>query len=88
MGEVEPCSAAIAASGSTDAAGVAMVTGVGVTVGTAVGAGVAVASVKAVAAGIPGARLVLLDGLGHRPDIRLPDIVNPILARFLGQEEE
>jgi len=46
------------------------------------------ASIKAVAAGIPGARLVLLDGLGHRPDIRRPDIVNPILARFLGQEEE
>ncbi len=46
------------------------------------------ASVKAVAARIPGARLVLLDGLGHRPDIRRPDIVNPILARFLGGEGE
>ncbi|MBA2489242.1 MAG: hypothetical protein H0V36_08000 [Chloroflexi bacterium] len=45
------------------------------------------ASIKAVAAGIPGARLVLLDDLGHRPDIRRPDIVNPILARFLGDDE-
>jgi len=45
------------------------------------------ASIKAVAAGIPGARLVLLDNLGHRPDIRRPDIVNPILARFLGDDE-
>lgn len=26
---------------------------------------------------------VLLEGLGHRPDIRRPDIVNPILAAFL-----
>ena len=42
------------------------------------------ASIKAVAAGIPGADLVLLDGLGHRPDIRRPDIVNPILTQFLG----
>ncbi|MEO7396334.1 MAG: alpha/beta hydrolase [Candidatus Limnocylindria bacterium] len=45
------------------------------------------ASIKAVAAGIPGARLVLLESLGHRPDIRRPDIVNPILARFLGDDE-
>ncbi len=45
------------------------------------------ASVRAVAAGIPGADLVLLDGLGHRPDVRRPDIVNPILTRFLGDGE-
>lgn len=42
-----------------------------------------VESVKAVAAAIPGARLVLLDGLGHRPDISRPAIVNPILADFM-----
>jgi pimeloyl-ACP methyl ester carboxylesterase len=41
-------------------------------------------SVKAVAASIPGADLVLLDGLGHRPDISRPAIVNPILSDFLG----
>lgn len=41
------------------------------------------ASVKAVAAAIPGAHLVLLDGLGHRPDISRPSIVNPILRDFL-----
>jgi pimeloyl-ACP methyl ester carboxylesterase len=40
-------------------------------------------SVKAVAAAIPGANLVILDGLGHRPDISRPAIVNPILIDFL-----
>ena len=40
-------------------------------------------SVKAVASSIPGAALVLLDGLGHRPDISRPAIVNPILGDFL-----
>ncbi len=45
------------------------------------------ASIKAIAARIPSVRLVLLDGLGHRPDIRRPDIVNPILTRFLGDGE-
>jgi pimeloyl-ACP methyl ester carboxylesterase len=40
-------------------------------------------SVKAVAAAIPNAKLQLLDSLGHRPDIRRPDIVNPIFAEFL-----
>ena len=40
-------------------------------------------AVKAVAAAIPNASLRLLDGLGHRPDIRRPDIVNPILVEFL-----
>jgi len=45
------------------------------------------ASIKAVAAGVPGARFVLLDDPGHRPDIRRPAIVNPILARFLGDDE-
>lgn len=40
-------------------------------------------AVRAVAAAIPNARLRLLDGLGHRPDIRRPDIVNPIVADFV-----
>ena len=40
-------------------------------------------AVKAVAAAIPNAELRLLDDLGHRPDIRRPDIVNPIFAEFL-----
>jgi pimeloyl-ACP methyl ester carboxylesterase len=40
-------------------------------------------SVKAVAAAIPGANLVILEGLGHRPDISRPAIVNPILIDFL-----
>lgn len=42
-----------------------------------------VESVRPVAAAIPGAELVLLDGLGHRPDISRPDIVNPMLVEFL-----
>ena len=42
-----------------------------------------VEAVKAVAAAIPDARLILLDGLGHRPDIRRPDIVNPIFVDFV-----
>jgi pimeloyl-ACP methyl ester carboxylesterase len=41
-------------------------------------------SVKAVASSIPGADLALLQGLGHRPDISRPAIVNPILGDFLG----
>ncbi len=41
-------------------------------------------AVQAVAAAIPNANLRLLDGLGHRPDIRRPDIVNPILVEFMG----
>jgi pimeloyl-ACP methyl ester carboxylesterase len=41
-------------------------------------------SVRAVAAAIPHGQLVVLEGLGHRPDIRRPDIVNPIVADFIG----
>ena len=41
-------------------------------------------SVKAVASSIPGADLALLQGLGHRPDISRPAIVNPIFGDFLG----
>jgi pimeloyl-ACP methyl ester carboxylesterase len=43
-----------------------------------------VGSVKAVASSIPGADLELLHGLGHRPDISRPAIVNPMLGDFLG----
>ena len=32
---------------------------------------------------IAGARLIVLEGLGHRPDIRRPDLVNPLLTSFL-----
>ena len=41
-------------------------------------------SVQDVAAAIPGARLALLDGLGHRPDISRPEIVNELLLDFFG----
>lgn len=41
-------------------------------------------SVEPVAAAIPGAKLVLLDDLGHRPDISRPDIVNLIFRDFIG----
>jgi pimeloyl-ACP methyl ester carboxylesterase len=39
--------------------------------------------VRAVAAAIPDARLVLLEGAGHRPDIRDPQQVNRLLSEFL-----
>ena len=42
-----------------------------------------VSAVRAVAAAIPDAKLRLLVDLGHRPDIRRPDVVNPILAEFI-----
>ena len=44
----------------------------------------AVEAVRPVASAVPGAELVLLDGLGHRPDISRPDIVDPIIAAFIG----
>jgi pimeloyl-ACP methyl ester carboxylesterase len=39
--------------------------------------------VHAVTEAISGARLVLLEGAGHRPDIRDPQTVNRLLAEFL-----
>ncbi len=39
---------------------------------------------RAVAAAIPGAELVVVEGGGHRPDIRDPVLVNPTLDAFLG----
>jgi pimeloyl-ACP methyl ester carboxylesterase len=38
---------------------------------------------ESIAAVIPGARLVVLAGAGHRPDVRSPEIVNPLLGEFL-----
>jgi pimeloyl-ACP methyl ester carboxylesterase len=40
-------------------------------------------AVRAVAASIPAAELALLEGLGHRPDISRPDIVNPMIVEFV-----
>ncbi len=39
--------------------------------------------VEAITDRIPGARLELIAGGGHRPDIRSPELVNPLLERFL-----
>ena len=41
------------------------------------------AAVEAVADRIPDAQLQIIPGGGHRPDIRTPDRVNPLLADFL-----
>jgi len=38
---------------------------------------------RAVAGELPNTRLVLIPGGGHRPDIRSPELVNPILLEFL-----
>jgi pimeloyl-ACP methyl ester carboxylesterase len=43
-------------------------------------------AVRAVADAIPNASLRLLEGLGHRPDIRRPDVFNPILTEFASSE--
>lgn len=40
-------------------------------------------TVQALAALLPDARVELVAGGGHRPDIRSPDLVTPLLARFL-----
>ena len=39
--------------------------------------------VEAITDAIPGARLELIAGGGHRPDIRSPELVNPLLLEFL-----
>ena len=44
---------------------------------------VPVALVERIAATIPNARLQILPNAGHRPDIRSPEIVHPILMEFL-----
>jgi len=46
-------------------------------------AGVPVALAESVVAAIPNARLTLIPAGGHRPDIRTPELVNPVLLEFL-----
>lgn len=41
---------------------------------------------EAIVARLPDARLVVVPGGGHRPDIRSPELVNPILLEFLLQQ--
>jgi pimeloyl-ACP methyl ester carboxylesterase len=38
---------------------------------------------ESIAAAMPNARLELVPGGGHRPDIRTPELVNPLLLEFL-----
>jgi pimeloyl-ACP methyl ester carboxylesterase len=38
---------------------------------------------RAIADALPDARLELIAGGGHRPDIRSPELANPILLEFL-----
>ena len=38
---------------------------------------------ETIAAAIPDVRLVILAGAGHRPDVRSPGLVNPLLGEFL-----
>jgi pimeloyl-ACP methyl ester carboxylesterase len=38
---------------------------------------------QSIVAAMPNARLVLIPGGGHRPDIRTPELVNPLLLGFL-----
>jgi pimeloyl-ACP methyl ester carboxylesterase len=44
---------------------------------------VALAVANAVAAAIPGAAMAVVVGGGHRPDIRSPELINPLLVDFL-----
>ena len=44
---------------------------------------VPVALAESIVAAMPSARLELIPGGGHRPDIRTPELVNPILLDFL-----
>ncbi len=46
-------------------------------------AGVPVALAESIVAALPNARLELIPGGGHRPDIRTPERVNPLLLDFL-----
>ena len=45
---------------------------------------VPVATARAIAGELPDARLELIAEGGHRPDIRNPELVNPLLLEFLG----
>jgi pimeloyl-ACP methyl ester carboxylesterase len=44
---------------------------------------VPVALAESIVAALPNARLELIPGGGHRPDIRSPEVVNPLLLDFL-----
>ena len=44
---------------------------------------VPVAHAESIVAAMPNARLEVIAGGGHRPDIRTPELVNPILLDFL-----
>lgn len=46
-------------------------------------AAVPVSLVRNIVAAMPNARLELIPGGGHRPDIRSPELVNPLLLEFL-----
>ena len=46
---------------------------------------VPVAIARAIADELPDARLELIPDGGHRPDIRSPELVNPLLLEFLGR---
>ena len=46
-------------------------------------AGVPVALAERIVAAMPNARLALIPAGGHRPDIRTPEVVNPVLLEFL-----
>lgn len=46
-------------------------------------AAVPVSLARSIVAAMPNARLELIRGGGHRPDIRTPDLVNPLLLQFL-----
>jgi pimeloyl-ACP methyl ester carboxylesterase len=47
------------------------------------GAPVPASLAQSIVAAMPNARLELIPGGGHRPDIRTPELVNPILLEFL-----
>ena len=42
-----------------------------------------VALAEEIVAALPDARLEIIPGGGHRPDIRSPELVNPLLVDFL-----
>jgi pimeloyl-ACP methyl ester carboxylesterase len=46
-------------------------------------AAVPVALARSIVAVMPSARLEVIPGGGHRPDIRTPELVNPLLLKFL-----
>jgi pimeloyl-ACP methyl ester carboxylesterase len=46
---------------------------------------VPVSLAETIVAALPNARLEVIPGGGHRPDIRTPDLVNPLLIEFLSE---